>query len=51
MKSDNIINAFKALIKSENESSEDVFYNAGIIDAIKEIEKLIGKAENTNKKG
>jgi hypothetical protein len=40
MKKESIITALVALIKLDAEDTEDVFYNAGLIDAIKTIEKL-----------
>jgi hypothetical protein len=40
MEKEGIIQALHQLLKAENDTTEDVFYNAGIIDAIKEVEKL-----------
>jgi hypothetical protein len=40
MRKEEIVTALMALLKSDAESTEDVFYNAGIIDAIKTIEQL-----------
>ena len=40
MKLADIIEALGKLIKPENTTIEDVFYNAGVIDCIKEIEKV-----------
>ena len=40
MKLADIIEALGRLIKPENTTTEDVFYNAGVIDCIKEIQKL-----------
>jgi hypothetical protein len=37
MKKDEILAALMKLLKPNNEDTEDVFYNAGVIDAIKEI--------------
>ena len=45
MKLEDIIEALFKLIKPENITTEDVFYNAGVIDCIKEIEKLAFKSE------
>ena len=43
MKLADIVEALGTLIKPENTITEDVFYNAGVIDCIKEIEKLAFK--------
>jgi hypothetical protein len=40
MNQEEIITALFTLIKTENETTEDVFYNAGVIDAIKKVEAL-----------
>jgi hypothetical protein len=40
MRKEEIVTALMALLKPDAESTEDVFYNAGIIDAIKAIENL-----------
>jgi hypothetical protein len=40
MDKETVIQALWALLKEENENTDDVFYNAAIIDAIKEVEKL-----------
>jgi hypothetical protein len=45
MKPADIIEALLKLIRPENITAEDVFYNAGVIDCIKEIEKLASKNE------
>jgi hypothetical protein len=39
MKEEVIIQALRHLLKEENDMTEDVFYNAGITDAIKEVER------------
>jgi uncharacterized protein (DUF2164 family) len=51
MKLTDIIEALRKLIKPENTTTEDVFYNAGVIDCIKEIEKQAYKKELNNKQG
>jgi hypothetical protein len=45
MKLADIIEALRKLIKPENTTTEDVFYNAGVIDCIKEIEIQTSKNE------
>jgi hypothetical protein len=45
MKLADIIEALRKLIKPENTTTEDVFYNAGVIDCIKEIEIQASKNE------
>jgi hypothetical protein len=40
MQEEAIIAALRELLKPDNETTEDVFYNARVIDAIKEVEKL-----------
>ncbi len=43
MKQDEIIEALSKLIRLENTITEDVFYNAGVIDCIKEVQNLACK--------
>ena len=40
MKPDDIIEELVNLLNLDNTTTEDVFYNAGVIDSIKAIEKL-----------
>ena len=42
MKKEEIIAVLMRLLKPNSEETEDVFYNAGVIDAIKAVEKLAG---------
>jgi hypothetical protein len=39
--------AILKLFKPANEGTEDVFYNAGVIDAVKAVEKLAGESSIT----
>jgi adenylate cyclase class IV len=40
MDRDEIIQALRGLIREENETERDVYYNEGVIDAIKKVEAL-----------
>jgi hypothetical protein len=48
MNQEEIITALFTLIKPENETTEDVFYNAGVIDAIKKVQDLAAGRSNEN---
>jgi hypothetical protein len=48
MNQEEIIKALFTLIKPENETTEDVFYNAGVIDAIKKVQALAAGRSNEN---
>jgi hypothetical protein len=40
MDKDEIIQALRSLIREENETERDVYYNEGVIDSIKKVEAL-----------
>jgi hypothetical protein len=40
MQAKELIDALFTLIKADNEKTEDVFYNAGVIDAIQKVKNL-----------
>jgi uncharacterized UPF0146 family protein len=51
MDKDEIIQALRGLLKESDDTIEPndvVYYNAGIIDAIKEVEKLASSQERKN---
>jgi NADPH-dependent 7-cyano-7-deazaguanine reductase QueF len=45
-----IIQALHRLLKPDNETVEDIYYNAGVIDAIKVVQKYTANKQNTDKK-
>jgi len=47
MEKKDIVAELRKLLKPKNEDTEDVFYNAGVIDAIKAVEKLAGECSFT----
>ena len=46
MDKNEIIHALQGLIREENETERDVYYNEGIIDAIKKVEALALRKQN-----
>jgi hypothetical protein len=39
MDKETLIQAFRSLLKEDMDTTEDVFYNAGVIDCIKKVEE------------
>jgi hypothetical protein len=50
MQTDAIIQALHRLLKSENETVEDIYYNAGVIDAIKVVQMQMAIKQTPQKK-
>ena len=46
MDKDEVIQALRGLIREENATERDIYYNEGIIDAIKKVEALALRKQN-----